>query len=211
MNYYDDTYLAHHGIKGMKWGIRRYQNEDGSLTDAGKKHYGMSGKHLFNLKTGFNINKDIKKMSRNVIRDTRKAAFSGKEKISRSEARMFGLPGQVARKASKFSPTGLKNQMATNKKIVSEHDKYMKEHYGEAYKKYKRKKIGKAVATTAALAAIGGAAIYGSARNRGYNNGTNESYRRKRAKANYAKTNATVERIQNNPNAVHIGNKYAKR
>lgn len=29
--------LAHHGIKGMKWGVRRYQNEDGSLTEAGKK------------------------------------------------------------------------------------------------------------------------------------------------------------------------------
>ena len=29
--------LTHHGIKGMKWGVRRYQNKDGSLTDAGKK------------------------------------------------------------------------------------------------------------------------------------------------------------------------------
>ena len=29
--------LYHHGIKGMKWGVRRYQNEDGTLTAAGKK------------------------------------------------------------------------------------------------------------------------------------------------------------------------------
>ena len=36
-NYPD--YLSHHGIKGQKWGIRRYQNEDGSLTEAGKKRY----------------------------------------------------------------------------------------------------------------------------------------------------------------------------
>ena len=36
MPYYND-YLAHHGVKGMKWGIRRYQNKDGSLTAAGKK------------------------------------------------------------------------------------------------------------------------------------------------------------------------------
>ena len=28
--------LAHHGIKGQKWGVRRFQNEDGTLTDAGK-------------------------------------------------------------------------------------------------------------------------------------------------------------------------------
>lgn len=29
--------LRHHGIKGQKWGVRRYQNKDGSLTPAGKK------------------------------------------------------------------------------------------------------------------------------------------------------------------------------
>lgn len=34
-NYTDELY--HHGIKGQKWGVRRYQNEDGSLTTAGKK------------------------------------------------------------------------------------------------------------------------------------------------------------------------------
>lgn len=35
----DDTRLEHAGIKGMKWGVRRYQNKDGSLTPEGKKRY----------------------------------------------------------------------------------------------------------------------------------------------------------------------------
>ena len=34
-----DASLSHHGIKGMRWGVRRYQNKDGSLTPQGKKRY----------------------------------------------------------------------------------------------------------------------------------------------------------------------------
>lgn len=33
------SYLAHHGVKGQKWGVRRYQNEDGTLTEEGKAKY----------------------------------------------------------------------------------------------------------------------------------------------------------------------------
>lgn len=35
-----DGSLQHHGIKGQKWGVRRYQNPDGTLTEAGKRKYG---------------------------------------------------------------------------------------------------------------------------------------------------------------------------
>ena len=33
-----NDWLAHYGVKGQKWGVRRYQNEDGTWTELGKKH-----------------------------------------------------------------------------------------------------------------------------------------------------------------------------
>ena len=35
----EETELYHHGIKGQKWGVRNYQNEDGTLTEEGKERY----------------------------------------------------------------------------------------------------------------------------------------------------------------------------
>lgn len=69
MNYYTDE-LYHYGVKGMKWGVRRYQNPDGSYTAVGRVHYG--------------IKSTADKVKRNV-RDAYEKAYNSPDNVKRRE------------------------------------------------------------------------------------------------------------------------------
>lgn len=60
-NYTDELY--HHGVIGMKWGVRRYQNKDGSLTNAGKKRSKSESTEAHPDYTRAHSKKSVKSMS----------------------------------------------------------------------------------------------------------------------------------------------------
>ena len=68
---WEGQFLQHHGIKGQKWGVRRYQNEDGTLTTLGKLRGGKEAREDNRiLKKAL---KDDKKLSAEWRRDKKKA------------------------------------------------------------------------------------------------------------------------------------------
>lgn len=94
-----EDYLIHYGVKGMRWGVRRYQNEDGSLTSAGRKKASK-------------INNKIKKNA---------------ERIARKESHYFNAPGdrgsirRSRKRLKKYSKKG--NRIY--QRIMNKHGKEM--------------------------------------------------------------------------------------
>lgn len=85
--------LYHHGIKGMKWGVRKYQNPDGSLTAKGKKRY----KIMIDAADKAKSISDIAKKDSELY--SRKAESAKTEKLTDSQYKkfvydMFGVDGK---------------------------------------------------------------------------------------------------------------------
>lgn len=77
------NYLMHHGILGMKWGVRRYQNPDGSFTAAGRARYGVGeGKGVSDISSERGIKrrtKDQKQLSKDVADSVKKKGWNGND------------------------------------------------------------------------------------------------------------------------------------
>ncbi|MFU8786352.1 MAG: hypothetical protein ACNA7U_03815 [Candidatus Izemoplasmataceae bacterium] len=60
-------YIAHHGIKGQRWGVRRFQNDDGSLTTQGRKRYNVNEDGTTNMKDSYVRNERVKGAGKTAI------------------------------------------------------------------------------------------------------------------------------------------------
>ena len=102
-NDFESNYLAHHGILGQKWGVRRYQNPDGSLTSAGRKRYGVGeGEGVENISTAKGRKNRAKDLNKAIKINDKKR---GKEhtKIANNPENFLGLNKKHARKISEYT------------------------------------------------------------------------------------------------------------
>jgi ATP-dependent Lon protease len=91
----DDEALAHHGILNQRWGIRRYQNPDGSLTELGKRRYANA------------LSKREKKIAKRIERAKKREAKKA-EKWEKQKKKILNDPALIAKYQDKLSTSEIK-------------------------------------------------------------------------------------------------------
>lgn len=120
-NDFGSDYLMHHGILGQKWGIRRYQNDDGSLTEAGKKRYGAENVKSISSAKGLQrrlndvdtaIARNKRDLQDNVFKGTKLAAKA--EKMSKKKS---GIEDEKVKQLKSKSDEAFKKSKEAEKRI----------------------------------------------------------------------------------------------
>ena len=141
----EGVYLAHHGVKGQRWGVSRFQNPDGSLTEKGKRRMktlqGKSDK-LDAKKAKLNSPKNMVKLSqyKSLSADRHAAANQHKadEDFYRNKA-SYALTNHGAKVATKKADKAHTKYVQEAKK-AAEYDDYITKHQNKEAK-IDRKKI----------------------------------------------------------------------
>ena len=144
-----DNYLQHYGVLGMHWGIRRYQNTDGSLTSAGKKRYSKQAKELGSLKE--KQTKINARMSANIMSGMRPhkyyTDFSAdvKRQIAKDQIKSQKLQSKINEKQGELVANLAKDidskiqkdkQASKDLETLRDYHKKTSDDYGREYDKY---------------------------------------------------------------------------
>ena len=166
---FSDSYLEHHGIKGMHWGVRRFQREDGSLTGAGKKrklanehkneaekssalkragHKALGKVYELNEKAYNKLgNKTLASMNKAAKEEQyKKAGYEGKPKrpeTLKAKSSDSAVTKRVKNDYNNLSDDEFKGKYQTTKDVYAKRV----EKYGDPYKNSPMAKIGKKLKT----------------------------------------------------------------
>ena len=109
--------LVHHGIKGQKWGVRRFQKKDGSLTPAGKKRYDDS-----NEKPSRKERKELAKKQKDYDSKAEQAYIDAYNKAA---DKSYDIAKEVNKKYEKYD---FSNKALKDPKQKAIFDKYIEEY-----------------------------------------------------------------------------------
>lgn len=168
----DRNELRHDGVKGMRWGVRRYQNKDGSLTELGKKRYARDAREKEYDKYDASTGRYYKTSKKNGRSDLGVDANRYvKEDWTRTK-RLTDESSQMMNKLKSFNDTQMKNRPKKTMDLSSKTDKELRDEINRAFleKQYNdlfspqkeskgREYASKVLETAGSVLAIGSSAL----------------------------------------------------